>query len=363
MVKDQQRLLGIDLFRGLAIYAVILLHIDEGVKVMPPLWSKITDFALFAVPFFLATSFYLATHKLYISQKKYPLRSRLVQLLVPYGVWSVFYILYKTAKYVVAGESEKLLNIFKDPLSCIFFGGTAFHLYFLPLLATGTFLISLVNLLISRKISIRILGIITFFSLLTYEVVLFSGNGLKTPENVAFESLLSAVFPGGNSNPFLRLMLVLFFWSLRCFPYVMIAMILSNPSVNQNFLGLINRYSWLWVLVFVGFNIIGALITPQGIYDVARGYTALFAAIAISSKIKHPTLIKSLGLCSFGIYLIHLLFVEIFQSAFVRLHPNYIYDVNTFVLLLSSGVVLVVSWGITSFLLKQKRISKFIFGF
>ena len=361
-MKDQQRLVGIDLFRGLAIYAVILLHIDEAVKVMPPVWLKITDLVLFAVPFFLATSFYLAINKLYLSKSPYPLRSRLLRLLIPYGVWSAFYLIYKSAKYSVASESSKFLGLFHDPLSLVFFGGSAFHLYFLPLLATGTLLIKLMEILITKKISLRGLAVIAIVSLLIYEVVLLSGNGLKTPDYVAFESLSSNVYPTGNLNPFLRWVLVELFWVLKCLPYIMVAMLLAHPTMNQRCLKLVSQHPLLWLLIFLIVNAFGAFILPQSVYELTRGYTALVAAIACSNSLREYPFIRSLGTCSFGIYLIHLLFVEIFQSIFIRLYPNYIYDVSTVVLLLVSMVVLLTSFWVTALFMKRKKLSQILFG-
>lgn len=361
-MREHKRLGGIDLFRGLAIYAVIILHIDESVKAMSPGWSKITDFALFAVPFFLAMSFYLAINKLYLSQSSYPLRSRLLRLLIPYGVWSIFYLIYKSAKYLVAGESSKFLGLFGDPLSLVFFGGAAFHLYFLPLLSIGTLLIKLVEFLSARNISVRKLGILALVSLLIYEVVLLSGNELKTPANVAFEPLLAVVFPGGNSHPLLRLLLVVIFWTLRCLPYIMVAMLLAHPAVNQRCFKLINRYSLLWILTFLVFNTFGDLLMPQSIYEVSRGFTALIAALAASTMFNEYFLIKSLGYCSFGIYLIHLFFTEIFQSVAIRLYPDYVHEAKSIFLLLASTIVLLISWGITVLLMQRKNLSLILFG-
>lgn len=363
MMKEQQRLVGIDLFRGFAIYAVILLHIDEGIQNIPTAWSKITDFALFAVPFFLATAFYFAINKLHQSKEPYPLLQRLLRLLIPYGFWSIFYLLYKSAKYIAGGDSAKLAGLFQDPLSIIFFGGAAFHLYFLPLLATGTLLIRLVENLIVRKFSLRVLGIFALVSVLLYEAVLLSDNGLKTPENMAFESLLRAIFPTGNSIPPLRLILVMFFWALKCLPYIMVAAVLTHPALNQRFLKLVSQHSLLGIIVFVILNAFGAFVLPPAIYEIARGYAALIAAIAFSFLLKENSLFRSLGLCSFGIYLIHLLFVEVFQSIFVRLNPNYVNDPSIVVFLLASMVILLLSWGITALLMQRKVLSRLLFGF
>lgn len=359
----KERLVGIDLFRGLAVYSVILLHIDEGVQTMPPLWLKITDFALFCVPFFLATAFYLAISKLYNSEGQYPLRSRLVRLLIPYGIWSAFYLLYKAAKYLLTNGQDRLSQLFQDPLSLIFFGGTSFHLYFLPLLMTGTLLIKLAEILIRGKVSLRGCGLIALFTLLIYELILISGNGLQVPANISFEPLLASVFPGGNSNPFLRWLLVELFWVLRCLPYIMFAMFLAHPERNRLRLKLLSNHYILWIAIFLGFNIFGNLVLPQAVNEIMRGFTALAAALSISSVLnsgvlKRSSLINSIGACSFGIYLVHMFFVEIFQSAMIRLNPGYVNSISTVALLIASILIFLISWSITVLLLKNKNMSK-----
>lgn len=359
-MKESQRLTGIDVFRGLAIYAVIIVHIDEGVKVLPPGWLSITNFASFCVPFFLATAFYFAINKLYTSQGQYPLKSRLLRLLIPYGIWSLLYLLYKAAKCIVAGEPNRLFQLLQDPLSLVFFGEASYHLYFLPLLAMGTLLMKFVEFLIEKKVSWKEAGLIAFVSLLVYQVILSSGNGLKKPDNVAFESLLAAIFPEGNSNPLLRLLLVELSWALRCLPYVMFAMLLAHPKANKFCLKLISNYSIVWVLVFPAVNIFGLWVLPDAVEEIARGYTALIAAIALSSMLKENALIKNIGLCSFGIYLIHIFFVEVLQSVLVRLYPNYSSNASTAILLLAAALVFLVSWGTTIFLLKHKRLAQIL---
>ena len=357
---SQRRLAGLDLFRGLAIYAVILVHIDEGVNTLAPSWIKITEFAAFNVPFFLAAAFYLAISKLYTSGGAYPLRSRLARLLFPYAIWSAFYLIYKSTKYFATGEIQSVVHLFQDPLSLVFLGGSSYHLYFLPLLAMGTLLVKFTEFLIKRNISLIGIGTLSLASILLYETILITGNELRNPPNVAFESLLSIVFPEGNSNPLLRLFLVGSFWLFRCLPYIMVAMFLAHPVVEKLSLKYITKYPIFWVIIFVTFNLFGSLLVSKGVEEVVRGYTALIAAIALSSVLKENPLIKNIGLCSFGIYLVHIFFVETFQSIAVRLFPNYVNSVSTSMLLAASILVFLVSWATTELLRRNKLLSRIV---
>jgi len=361
-MDQQKRLIGIDLFRGLAIFAVVILHIDEEIPIHPNFWSQITDFSLFAVPFFLAVSFYLAISKLYSSRNPYPLRSRLTRILVPYSFWSAFYLLYKVAKYAYVGESSKLLNLLNDPLSLIFFGGTSFHLYFLPLLAIGMLLVKSSEVLIKRNISLKGLCLISLASFLSYEILLMTGNEYQIGINIAFQNFLASVFPTGNSNPILRFVLIVIACIIRTLPYVLVSMLLSHPSSTEFRLKFMNGYPFIWLFVFLISNKFGSQILPQSLHEIIRGYSALLTAISFQSILKENYLIKNLGLCSFGIYLIHLFIVEIFQSIVKRVYPNYINQANTIMLIVASILVLLISWSITLLIMRNKKLSGILFG-
>lgn len=361
-MNRQQRSIGIDLFRGLAILAVAILHVDGGIKVLPVGWSRITDFALFAVPFFLALSFYLAIDKLYASSQPYPLRSRLARLLIPYSFWSAFYLVYKVIKYGIGGEPSKLANLFQDPLSLLCFGGTAFHLYFLPLLAVGTVLIKFLEWAISKKISLKGLVLLCLVSCLSYEILLRSGNEYQIGINQAFQPLLAAVLPMGNSNPILRLLLAIVACILRCSPYILVGAIFTHPSARKFRLRFVDGHLFQWLFIFIILNIFGSQILPRSLYEVSRGYVALFAAISFPDNLRISSPIKSLGVCSFGIYLIHLFLLEIFQSILNRIYPNYIYHASIGMMITAALIIVAISWAITFFLIKNKKVSRIIFG-
>lgn len=359
----QQRLIGIDLFRGLAVLAVAILHVvDAGSIDSIAGWRQITDFALFAVPFFLALSFYLAIEKLYLSPQSYPLRARLTRLLVPYVFWSAAYSIYKLVKYGVAGETSKLVDLFADPLVLTCFGGAAFHLYFLPLIAVGTVQIKLLDLGRFTSRSWQGLALFGLASLLGYEILLRTGNEYQLSVSYAFQPLLANLFPTGNTNPILRLGLAIVAWGLRCLPYICVAAILAHPRTSNFRLKLVKRQPVVWVVLFIILNLVGDRFLPPSLYEVSRGYVALLAAIACSDRLQDRYPIKNLGTCSFGIYLIHLLVIEIFQSLAKRIDPNYLDHVQSIVLLVVAIVSVAISWLVTSWSIEHKSWSRLMFG-
>lgn len=361
MVK-KQRLTGIDLLRGLAIYAVVILHSDEGILVKPMGWAAILQFSSFAVPFFLATSFYLIINKLYVSGSQFPWKTRLTRLLIPYGFWSFVYLLQKSIKYLSKHEIDKLIHLFQDPVSLIFFGGSAFHLYFLPLLLSGTVLIKTVEFLIKRnfKLTTLILGLLV--STFIYEILLLTGNSFQIGSSIAFQTLIENTIPSGNQNPILRLFLGELALIIRCLPYIFMAMVLNHHSISKKLLYFSSSSTVVLGFIFVSINIYGNLFVPEALYEVASGYTALLFAISLSTNLKENGIIANLGSCSFGIYLLHLLLVEVFQSLGNKFYAVTKIPVSTLTLLTTSILIFLLSWVATYLLMKKKSVAKFMFG-
>ncbi|WP_036477628.1 acyltransferase [Myxosarcina sp. GI1] len=358
-----KKLLGIDLFRGLAVFAVIILHTDEGVDILPTAWSWVVKFSFFAVPFFLATAFYLSTRKLYYFNNKYKFSSRLYRLLIPYICWSIFYLVYKTAKYFAAGESDRIINLFSDPVGLFFFGGAAFHLYFLPLLATGTFTLKLIEYFIRNKTSTKTIVWLSLASLILYQVVLSSNNAFINGENIAFKYWLKYILPSESLSPIIRVFFVAIAFMIRCLPYATVAALINHPD-NQKFSNkLIEQSFAIWLIAFITCNAFGQFLLPSALEELFRGYTALLAAIAVSRVLQESYLLASLGKCSFGIYFIHLFFVETFQSIAVRFFPNYGAQINTLTLLIVSILIFTISWIVTNLLMRSKKLSQLLYSY
>ncbi|HEY9852609.1 MAG TPA: acyltransferase [Leptolyngbyaceae cyanobacterium] len=364
-MTQKLRLTGIDLFRVFAIYGVILLHSDEGMTNYPVGWKEILQFSSFAVPFFLATSFYLTFNKVYKAGGQYFLKERLARLLVPYFVWTGLYIVYKVLKYLLQNEMNNVTQLFRDPVGLILFGGAAFQLYFLPLLVAGTIIIKPLTFLIKNRAKNKFLIVLFVASLILYEVLIYSGNSFQIATGSAFEGLLNA--PAFSNlqynNPVSRIILTEIALIIRCLPYIFMAMILSKVEL-ENLLHKNGKIivTILWVLSFLIINTFAGYFLPLSIYELTQGFTALMAGISLSNHLKANKIISSLSFCSFGIYLVHLLFVEIFQTVEARFYSGGMFRLSTPNLLIFSLLILALSWMATDIIMKKKSIAKILFG-
>ena len=354
----QKRLNGIDLFRGIAILAVIILHSDEGISNLPLIWQNILYFCGFAVPFFLATSFYLGVKKIYLSQRKYQLKERLFRLLQPYVVWTIIYLIYKSAKYYIVGDTQQLSNLIQDPIGVLVLGGATFHLYFLPLLISGTILLYVIQRLI-KKIELKTTIGLLSLSLLTYEFLLQSGNAFDLQASIAFQSLLQAE-NFTQINPLVRITMTGVAWSLRCMPYIFLAAILNQLEINYKL-----KFTWqvtaIALAIFIVVNCGYLAILPSSLLEIIRGYSGLIFALGLSNFIPNNPVISNLSICSFGIYLVHLIVVESLTAIDLKLEVSSQLLLTTN-LMIFSFISLAISWIITSILLKRKLLSLLLFG-
>jgi surface polysaccharide O-acyltransferase-like enzyme len=150
--KTNDRQGWIDVFRGLSIIAVLLIHIlGRFIRQTAPgsrSWqfiSVIHELATYAVPGFLLLSALLTTSSLL---RKFDLRryaaSRLLTVLWPYLLWSGIFI------FVVASTNHAAIHP-RVVLTQILYGKAYFHLYFLWVLLQMLILLPLAIPLVCRK--------------------------------------------------------------------------------------------------------------------------------------------------------------------------------------------------------------------
>ena len=146
------RLVGVDLCRGLAAFAVILVHSGDETWGLPISSQAIQFRYLFyyAVPFFLAASFYFGTQKSSLEIDREFWQKKLQRIVLPYFLWSMFCVLSKILVFALSQDRDRLQELLADPLAILFLGAASYHLYFIPLLLAGTMLLySITSFLLS----------------------------------------------------------------------------------------------------------------------------------------------------------------------------------------------------------------------
>ncbi len=172
-MAEKPRQWGIDLARIIATYGIVLIHSGDYAP-YDNLALQLKDFFGFALPFFLAASFYLLSNPEKKSKLSNLISSRCNRLLLPYFAWSLVYISARIIKDLVTHKLVDVETLFRDPFAILFFGAAAVHLYFLPLLFTG----NLFGIIISKyKTSFKTSIALFLASLAIYDFILqFSVN-------------------------------------------------------------------------------------------------------------------------------------------------------------------------------------------
>lgn len=365
-MKKKQRLSGIDLCRGLAAYAVILVHSgDETWGVPAGEWtSEFRSMFYFAVPFFLATSFYLMTRKIdskVLSWKFWNSRSQ--RILIPSAIWSLIYLIARSILFSVSNQSERLQKLFQDPLAIIFFGGGSYHLYFLPLLFTGSFSILIAYYLVKQRVDLKVIIFLLVLSLVIYELNLDSGNAFQLGSYIAFQNFLNSVSVDGIGHHFLRIIFVQIAFMIRCLPYLFAAMSLQYILSGDRLIKLQNSVMMSACLgIFLFANTWAKELIPSALNEILLGYSLLLMGIGLGDRLNENKAIKNLGLCFFGIYLIHPLSMNMVKILMTRMAPQLTIQITIISMLVISLSSFFLSWSIVSILIENEWLARYMFG-
>lgn len=365
-MKKKQRLSGIDLCRGIAAYAVILVHSgDETWGVPVGEWtSEFRSLFYFAVPFFLATSFYLMTRKIDSKVLSWGFwNSRSQRILIPCAIWSVIYLIARSILFSVSHQSERLQKLFQDPLAIIFFGGASYHLYFLPLLFTGSFSILIAYYLVKQKVDLKVTIFLLVLSLVIYELNLDSGNAFQLSSYTAFQNFLNSVSVDGIGYHFLRIIFVQIAFIVTCLPYLFAAMSLQYILLGDRQRKLQNNVMMPVCLgIFLFANTWAKELIPSALNGILLGYSLLLMGISLGDRLNENKAIKNLGLCFFGIYLIHPLSMNIIKILMTRIAPQLTIQITIISMLVISLSSFFLSWWIVSILIKNEWLARYMFG-
>ncbi len=364
--KTVQRLLGVDLLRGIAAYAVVFVHSGDESLGLPISQAAISlrMFFYFAVPFFLATSFYFLTSKPEIDTSWHFWRSRIDRILIPYVVWSIIYLIFRSIFFFQSHQMDRLQDLLRDPLAIFFFGGASYQLYFLPLLFVGNFLVIIAKYMQKIHTNRIVICFLAIFSLIVYEWLRRSDNAFRLNPNTAFQNLSQTAGWDVSSFPLLRFLFVQVAWLLNCLPFLFIGILLI-PLCDQ-----INKWnSFYRLMIAFACGTIFLLSSPAifvnipGILrNVLQAYSFLLLSIILSSYIEKGWVCQSIGSCSFGIYLIHPFAMLGVKGVLSQISPILSSEVSILSMIIISIGSFAISWMGIILIMRNKWIAKYTLG-
>ena len=375
-MQTQNRLLGVDIFRGLAAYGVVLLHSGDSS------WGNIDESVLylrnffgFPVPFFLATSFYfMARTFAKCGWQNAPhlriLKSKASRLIVPYIVWTIIYSIVRNIYLVVDNSHAEGQKMLDDTFSVIFFGGASYHLYFLPLLFTGIVTFVFLNTWFDW-VHINKIIILLIVSLIVYEFIDISGNSFELGDNIAFQQLLYPYLENTNFSFVWRWISVELSWSLRCMPYIFFALLMqqayskSNKNLKYKLYEKLDLFIALMLILFVISTFLIKPIWSGTTNNLIVAYSLLIIALLWSKKLSGKLVEKiasSLGKCSLGIYLIHAMVIPMLKIIITKVFPGFMAEVSISSVIMLSIPSFLISWLMVALLIKHQLVARYLFA-
>lgn len=298
---------GVDWMRGLAAFAVVCAHTSFPVGAGVPMSRAAENVLLhsrFHVPFFLAAAFaFFAPEK---STLLAGITARARRLLIPFAFWTLVYGVLRGAKMVLSHRSPWP----EDPLGWLF-GGASVQLYFLPMLFAGVVLGFLIYPVIRRlpewSLPPLLIGSIGG-ALALYQ----SHNGFDLTANQAFEH----AFP--HPSPVLRVVLAFLAWWIALLPYAVFGSWMRRGGLEA-LRDLRIPALLVFSVLFLGWLIFGYDILPEPLCSLSGGFIAFLFAASISFFIPPTNAARAVSRWSFGIYLAHIVPLQLLQMAAVKL--------------------------------------------
>ncbi|MBE9080145.1 acyltransferase [Romeria aff. gracilis LEGE 07310] len=379
--SKKQRHYGIDFMRGFSAYAVVLYHSGDatwgstGADV-----SVLRTFFGFAVPFFLAVSFYFLVPSLLRTQQKYSdLQSLFItrarRILLPFFVWTAIYCGFKLFFFNVSAQQNRLAEITGDPLGVLLLGGASYHLYFLPLLLTGIFFAAIIRALIPAEKLSRPVVVISLLLLASLVRILveISGNSFMLGPDVAFTNALDYENPSDIAS-LLRIVLVYVSWSTLLIPYLMAGilfyLILLKLKVICNgrlcLDKITDRHLGIATFLFFAATLIKMFTAHHcALLNIILAYALVFIALSLDRWMRKEWIQKTaleIGACSLGIYLIHPIVLACIKYGTQMIFPNVFNQVTIFSIFCLSLLGFIASWIIVRKLLNFPILSRLLFS-
>ena len=297
-----KRLYSIDLTKFIAAIGVIAIHVQAET---PAARLTLILFGPIAVPFFYVSS--LTFFALNLESLKFSdhIKRIFKRLVAPYLSWTFIYLSLFVLKGTMRGNFLKLVW-----WKVLFYGESAVHLYFLPTLIIFQVLFISLYYLFSRKNKNYALGLGLLFGYTIYMIigniyncygVSYTGSFLGSIIYVAAAYYLSPRVVQSSSS-----------W-----PVVTVGFLLVTVSVWLHYLGydlLVFDYPMVFPLGGIGLLLI------------SFGFPNNYSSVA-----------KKLFTLSFGIYLCHVVFLELFEFVLEKTAPgSFQYDLPANLLMILS---------------------------
>ncbi len=286
--------------RGIAILAVVIIHLTASATIYYPpgclkyyFYNTVNSMVMFAVPLFLFISALIISKKL--SNSKVNLREFYIKrckgLIIPYVIWSSFYIGLRT----VLNSSWQDLLVLNNWLNWFLHGSAFYHLYFFVII----FQLYLFLPLLCR--------IFKKFSAVNVFIVAFALQGLFYYLNKMF---IYKLYPSTGSllGSYLTVSII------GCWIGMNYEKILSRWQSKGKFLLILNI---LATVLYVSVNIKLRLGEPVGIYFYYGCYHAFVVLTSINLWLicvkKESGILTYLGENSFAIYLLHPFYLAVWN--------------------------------------------------
>ncbi len=379
--KSKDRLLGIDLFRGIAAYGVVLIHgLGRIQRSEFTIDSFVSFFEFFAVPFFLTVAFYFGRKSILSNEIKTYITNRFRRIIIPYIVWSCVYLLARFISYMM-GDKLSFEKLISDPMRIIFLGGASVQLYFLPMLFIGSIvafpLTRLINKYNNNIVLIMIFFLVTFFYSGTLKEM--SYNSIL-PEAIIIKNI---VYISSVDQPLLynisRLILMNLYYIFECLPFIAFSLFFQSKhfkDIFSRFINFLAKVPYKKIILFLFLALISlpyilpvltTKIRISPIYYLSIPYLFFFYTLYISpiiSKSKWLRLLSSkLGYLSFGIYLSHALITQGFIPIMIRYFPNVTnIRLSLGMSLFSALIIFLISAGLIYLLSLNKTLARVFLG-
>lgn len=289
--------------RGIAILAVVIIHVTASATVYYPpgclkyyFYNTVNSTVMFAVPLFLFISAMIISKKLRSGQVNILqfYAKRFSSLVIPYVIWSLFYIMLRA----VLNSSWQDLLLLKNWIDWFFHGSAFYHLYFFVIIFQLYLFLPLFCLLFKRSKAVTMFigafavqGLFYYLNrMFIYDIYPFTGSLLGSYLSV---SIIGCWIGMNYEN-------VISKWQLR-----------GNLIVVLNVLA---------ALLFIIINIRLRLGQSVGIYYYYACYHAFVVVTSINLWLicikKEMSILNYLGDNSFSIYLVHPFFLAVWSFLF-----------------------------------------------